>query len=101
MNPIETANLARFERTTLNESLFKCSKCPETYTYENHKLHMKVCKANQILCPAKCSEINFSQPNKLRDHLDTGCPRIIYTCDCCDDPVLIVRKKSFVCKKKQ
>jgi len=51
-----SAEVHRYIVGTLNDFIFKCSKCPETFKYSDQVKHEKACKLKN--CPLCETQVN-------------------------------------------
>ena len=82
----------------LNESLFVCKFCQETFKYENADRHGKRCSGINFKCPTGCGlEQDLNTEAKLMEHLKEQCELVCVTCTICASELLTSEKDEHNC----
>ena len=80
----ESKAIHRFERNTLHDYTFKCTKCPANFKYlEADKHYQEHAPVEPIQCPLLCGKSIEGGKPEVSLHLCEECPKTLLTCPNC------------------
>jgi hypothetical protein len=83
----------------LNEMLFICKFCQESFPYQDFQKHSAQCTSVNYRCPAKgCQQReNLQTLEKLKQHLNKTCKFVNVTCSICKTELMSAEREMHDC----
>lgn len=73
----------RFAMQQLNQTVFRCDKCPAEFKYADKEKHWEKCGIEFRCQLAECSSRPFEREDQLREHWQEQCLMVMVKCHVC------------------